>query len=83
MKDYTSEHAWLEVEYYLGLTPESKQSLQGLIDHLSLAFHSCKVVSSLIGDFYNWSQKPRKTEDAFADELQILVRKIAAGKPQF
>ena len=26
VKDHTSEHAWLEVEYYLGLTPESKLS---------------------------------------------------------
>ena len=26
MKDYTSEHAQFEVEYYLGLTPKSKQS---------------------------------------------------------
>ena len=24
--DYTSKHTWLEVEYYLGLTPESEQS---------------------------------------------------------
>ena len=57
-KDYTSECAQLEVEYYLGLTPKSKQSFQGLLDHLSLAFQSCKTVSSLIADFYNWSQKP-------------------------
>ena len=57
VKDYTSEHAWLEVEYHLGLTPKSEQSIQGLIDHLSLTFQSCKTVSSLIGDFYNQSQK--------------------------
>ena len=41
VKDYTSEHAWLKVEYDLSVTPESKQSFQGLIDHLSLAFQSC------------------------------------------
>ena len=29
VKDYTSEHAQVEVEYYLGLTPESKQSFLG------------------------------------------------------
>ena len=28
VKDYTSEHAQLKVEYYLGLTPESEQSFQ-------------------------------------------------------
>ena len=83
VKDYTSEQARSEVEYYLGLTPEEEQSFQGLIDHLSLAFQSCETVSSLIADFYNWFQKTRETEDAFADELQILVWKIVARKPEF
>ena len=78
VKDYTSKQARSEVEYYLGLTPKEELSFQGLIDHLSLAFQSCKMVSSLIADFYNWSQKIWETEDAFADELQVLVRKIVA-----
>ena len=83
VEDYTSEQAMSEVEYYLGLTPKEEQSFQGLIDHLRLAFQSCKTVSSLIADFYNWFQKTRETEDAFADELQILVRKIIARKLEF
>ena len=83
VKDYTSKQARSEVEYYLGLTPKEEQSFQGLIDHLSRAFQSCKTVSSLIADFYNWSQKIWETEDAFTDELQVLVRKIVAGKPEF
>ena len=83
VKDYTSEQARSEVEYYLGLTPKEEQSFQGLIDHLSLVFQSCETVSSLIADFYNQFQKTRETEDAFADELQILVRKIVAQKPEF
>ena len=83
VKDYTSEQARSEVEYYLGLTPKEEQSFQGLIDHLSLAFQSCETVSSLIADFYNWFQKTRETEDAFADELQILVQKIVARKLEF
>ena len=78
VKDFTSEQARSEVEYYLGLTPKEEQSFQGLIDHLSLAFQSCETISSLIADFYNWSQKTRETKDAFADELQILVRKFVA-----
>ena len=83
VKDYTSEQARGEVEYYLGLTPKEEQSFQGLIDHLSLAFQSCKMVSSLIADFYNQSQKIWETKDVFADELQVLVRKIVAQKPEF
>ena len=83
VKDYTSEQARSEVEYYLGLTPKEEQSFQGLIDHLSLAFQSCETVSSLIADLYNRFQKTRETEDAFADELQILVCKILARKLKF
>ena len=75
VKDNTSEHAQLEVEYCVGLTPKSQQSSQGLIDHLSLTFQSCETFISLIGDFYNQSQKARETEDMFTDELQILVQK--------
>ena len=82
IKDYTLEQARSKVEYYLGLTPKEEQSFQGLIDHLSLAFQSCEMVSSLIADFYNLSQKTCETEDAFADELQVLVRKIVAWKPE-
>ena len=83
VKDYTSEQTRSEVEYYLGLNPKEEQSFQGLIDHLGLAFQSCKTVSFLIADFYNWSQKTWETEDAFADELQVLVRTIVAQKPKF
>ena len=73
VKDNTSKQARSEVEYYLGLTPKEEQSFQGLIDHLSLAFQSCEMVSSLIADFYNQSQKIQETTDAFVDELQVLV----------
>ena len=83
VKDYTSEHAQLKVEYYLGLTPKSEQSFHGLIDHLTLAFQSCEMVSSLIAAFYNQSQKAQETKDMFADELQVLVRKTVAHKPEF
>ena len=83
VKDYTSKHAWFEVEYYLGLTPKCEQSFQGLIDHLSLTFQSCDTVSPLMADFYNWSQKAQETEDMFLDELQVLVQKFVAYKPEF
>ena len=83
VKDYTSKQARSEVEYYLHFTPEEEQSFQGLIDHLSLAFQSCETVSSLIADFYNLSQKIQEIEDAFADKLQVLAKKIVATKPEF
>ena len=41
------------------------------------------MVSSLIADFYNQSQKAWKTKDMFVDELQVLLRNIVAHKSEF
>ena len=60
VKDYTSEHAQLKVEYYLGMTPKSEQSFQGLVDHLSLAFQCFETIRSLIGDVCKQSHKVRR-----------------------
>ena len=64
-----------------GLDPS--KVISPLRDHPSLPFQSCEMVNSLIRDFYNWSQKARETKVIFADELQILVKKIVACKPVF
>ena len=40
-------------------------------------------MSELINNFYGHHQKRNESEDAFADDLQILVRKIIARKPAF
>ena len=40
-------------------------------------------MSELISNFYSRSQKKNESEDAFTDDLQILVQKIIAGKPSF
>ena len=83
VKDFTSDHARLEAEYYLGMYPEKEQSFLGLIDHLTAAFQSGETENSFIGDFYNCIQNRKESEGVFADELQILVGKIIARKPEF
>ena len=67
----------------MGMVAEEDQSFEGLIDHLCDAFQSSRTLSELISDFYGWSQKTRETEDTFADDLQVLARKIIAHKPSF
>ena len=37
----------------------------------------------MISDFYSQAQKRNESEDAFADDLQVLVWKIIARKPEF
>ena len=40
-------------------------------------------MSELISDLYSQQQRKNELEDIFADNLQILVRKIIAHKPSF
>ena len=40
-------------------------------------------MSKLISDFYGCHQKRNEWEDVFADDIQILVKKIIACKPSF
>ena len=54
-----------------------------LIDNLGMAFQSDDTTGSLIGNFYNHSQKLREMEDTFNDELQVLVCHIVAQKAEF
>ena len=81
VKDFTEEHGKDEVEFYIGMMAEEDQSFKGLIDHLHDAFQSSETLSELISDFYGWFQKARET--TFADDLQVLARKIIVHKPSF
>ena len=83
VKDFTAERARDEVEFYMGMIVDDQQSFDGLVNHLKHAFQSGETVSKLISDFYSRHQKKNELEDAFADDLQILVRKIIAHKPSF
>ena len=81
VKDFTAEHARDEVEFYMGMVAEEDQSFEGLIDHLCDAFQLGEILSELISDFYGQSQNTRETKDTFADDLQVLARKIIVQKP--
>ena len=83
VKDFTAERARDEVEFYMGMIMDDQQSFDGLVNHLKHAFQSGETVSELISDFYGCHQRKNESEDAFADDLQILVRKIIACKPSF
>ena len=67
----------------MGMVAKEDQFFEGLIDHLHDAFQSGKTLSELISDFYGQSQKAREAEDTFANNLQVLARKIIMHKPSF
>ena len=83
IKDFTTEHACNEVEFYMGLVADEQQTFKGLVQYLKNAFQSGETTSELISNFYARAQKKNESEEAFADELQILVCKITARKPEF
>ena len=83
VKVFTAEWAHDEVEFYMGMIMDDQQSFDGLVNHLKHAFQLGETVSELISDFYSRHQKKNELEDAFADDLQILVRKIITRKQSF
>ena len=83
VKDFTAERACDEVEFYMGMIADDQQTFDGLMNLLKNAFQSGETVSELISNFCGRHQKKNESEDAFADDLQILVRKIIAQKPSF
>ena len=82
IKDMTLDNARREVEYQLdicgGIT-----TYHDLLKHLSVAFQGGNEEANLIAEFYSRGQKSKETEEAFADELQILARKVMTRKPNF
>ena len=83
VKDFTARRACDEVEFYIGTIADDQQTFDGLVNHLKNAFQLGETISELIGDFYSQHQKKNEWEDVFADDLQILARKIIAHKPSF
>ena len=81
VKDYTAEGARGAVEFYLDTTATWKY--HELVEHLRTSFESGETFSSLVGDFYSCIQRPWETEDQFADELQILGRKVISIRPSW
>ena len=67
----------------MAMIADDQQAFDGLVSHLKHTFQSEETMSKLISEIYGQHQKKRESEDVFADDLQILVRKIIAHKPSF
>ena len=82
IKEQTLDNARREVEFQLDLCG-GIITYQDLLKHLSIAFQGGDDKASLLAEFYSRVQKAKETEEAFADELQILARKVIVKKPDF
>ena len=82
IKEQTLENAHHEVKFQLDLCG-GKILYQDLLRHLSITFQGGDDEANLIAEFYSHTQKVRESEEAFADELQILMQKVIIKKPDF
>ena len=82
IKDMTLDSTHREVEFQLDLC-RGITTYQNLLIHLSVAFQGGDEEANLLAEFFNHGQKAKESEEAFADELQILAQKVISRKPDF
>ena len=82
IKEQTLDNAHRKVKFQLDLCG-GNTSYQDLLRHLSIVFQGGNDEANLLTKFYSHAQKVKESEEAFADELQILTCKVIIKKPDF
>ena len=82
IKEQTLDNARREVEFQLDLCGRVI-TYEDLLKHLSVTFQRGDDEANLLAEFYSRAQKTKETEEAFADELQLLAHKVIIKKPDF
>ena len=81
IKEHTEGAARCQVDNYLDFS--DNQTFSGLMKELSTAFESCQDEASLMADFYSRKQLAKENDDEFAEQLQLLARKVIGTKQSF
>ena len=82
IKEQMLDNTCHEVKFQLDLCG-GDITYQNLLRHLSVAFQGGDNEANLLAEFYSHGQKIKESEEAFADELQILTCKVIIKKPDF
>ena len=82
IKEQTLDNARHEVKFQLDLCG-GNITYQNLLRYLSITFQGGNDEANLLAEFYSRGQKLKESEEAFADELQILTCKVIIKKPDF
>ena len=82
IKEQTLDNARHEVKFQLDLCG-GVIAYEDLLKHLGITFQGGNNEANLLAEFYSHAQKMKETEEAFADELQLLARKVIIKKPDF
>ena len=64
-----------EVEFQLDLCG-GDITYQDLLQHLGIAFQGGDDEANVLAEFYSRRQYAKESEESFADELQLLARKV-------
>ena len=82
IKEQTLDNACGKVEFQLDLC-SGKITYQDLLKHLSITFQGGDDEANILAEFYRCKQYSKESEEAFADELQLLAMKVISKKPNF
>ena len=82
IKEQTLDNARREVEFQLDLC-RGQITFQDLLSHLGIAFQGGNDEANDLAEFYSRRQFAKESEESFADELQLLARKVISKKPDF
>ena len=82
IKDPTQDSAHHKVKFQLDLCGDNIP-YQQLLEHLSMAFQGGDDEANVLVEFYSCAQKPKESEEAFIDELQLLAWKVLSKKQEF
>ena len=82
IKEQTLDNACCEVEFQLDLCG-GQITFQDLLSHLGIAFQGGDDEANVLAEFYSRCQFAKESEESFADELQLLARKVISKKPDF
>ena len=81
IKEHIEGAAHRQVDNYLDFS--DNQTFSGLMKELSTAFESCQDEASLMADFYSRKQLAKENDGEFAEQLQLLARKVICTKQSF
>ena len=82
IKEQTLDNARREVEFQLDLCG-GNITYQDLLQHLGVTFQGGDDEANVLVKFYSRCQYAKESEESFADELQLLARKVISKKPDF
>ena len=82
IKEQTLDNAHREVKFQLDLC-SGNITYRDLLQHLGVAFQGGDDEANILAEFYSRCQYAKESEESFADELQLLARKVISKKPDF